>query len=709
MLGCSACRCRILRPIFPNTVTVPAKLTHRTPASRRQTLKFRAWTPRTYATATATAHVDGGLQDQQVHPAERNSQKRQLGLKGSEFKRTELEQELRYLRDPLKLAENTLSLLRQDAHQKALELVRVASRTMACTVSWNHIIDHDMAHGKVSAAIKTYNEMKKRAQPPDAHTYTMLLRGLAAHAHYPQALSKALSIYNSMYAENSPVRPTIIHANAVLNVCALAKDLDCLFGIAARLPTKGKAAPNYRTYTTILNAIRTKAWRQGEEYVENESHEQRAALRQQAVLQGRRIWGDIIGRWGDGDMWIDEELVCSMGRVLLLGSRPEDFDDILSLVEQTMDIPRQVPRLGDPSRKTHLSPIQPGIAVPPSSEPTPVSGSLNDGQISLKEGSQGASSYALAVPSDMSNDTTPRPGSEFDPLPTSNSTIRSFARPGRNTLSLLMDACMRMRLTAAANAYRVILTSPDGRFKVTPDSENLHMYLRLLRQNRSSRAAVALVEDFLSDPPPGAGAQAKTFRIAMSCCVRNSQNPSVGESSIKLLRLMARTLEQPDLKTCEMYLELLGKKGEDEWRDMLRGLEELEVIVKNVRSLLAYGTFDDVNSALQDQNDEPDDEAEGETATDEERKKPSRNLGPHPQGTAASPGRVYRAYRAEVRKLFEKMIGVYDKVFYRGGPRMKPEERRNWDVRRRTLAAWVRREYVKSTKLRNMAAERREG
>ena len=70
-----------------------------------------------------------------------------------------LKAELRYLNDPLKLAKNTLDLLSRDEHVKALELVRLASRTMPCIVSWNHIIDYDMSKGKVAAAVKTYNEV----------------------------------------------------------------------------------------------------------------------------------------------------------------------------------------------------------------------------------------------------------------------------------------------------------------------------------------------------------------------------------------------------------------------------------------------------------------------------------------------------------------------------------------------------------------------
>ena len=77
----------------------------------------------------------------------------------SAYPKAELEKELLYLPDPLKLAENTLNLLRQDEHIKALEIVRYASRKMPCTVSWNHIIDYDMSKGRVTPAMKTYNEV----------------------------------------------------------------------------------------------------------------------------------------------------------------------------------------------------------------------------------------------------------------------------------------------------------------------------------------------------------------------------------------------------------------------------------------------------------------------------------------------------------------------------------------------------------------------
>lgn len=75
------------------------------------------------------------------------------------YKRSDLEKELRWLGDPLKLAEHTVRLLRGDDYFKALALVRLVSRDMDCTVSWNHLVDYDMTRGKVAAAVKTYNEV----------------------------------------------------------------------------------------------------------------------------------------------------------------------------------------------------------------------------------------------------------------------------------------------------------------------------------------------------------------------------------------------------------------------------------------------------------------------------------------------------------------------------------------------------------------------
>lgn len=53
-----------------------------------------------------------------------------------------------------------MRLLKRDQHQKALAIVRVASRDVECTVSWNHLVDYEMGNGRVASGSKLYNEVE---------------------------------------------------------------------------------------------------------------------------------------------------------------------------------------------------------------------------------------------------------------------------------------------------------------------------------------------------------------------------------------------------------------------------------------------------------------------------------------------------------------------------------------------------------------------
>ena len=67
-----------------------------------------------------------------------------------------------WLADPLRLAQEVVKLLKLDSDQgyaKAEGLVRLASKQMACTVSWNHLIDYEMSKGSVKHALKHYQEV----------------------------------------------------------------------------------------------------------------------------------------------------------------------------------------------------------------------------------------------------------------------------------------------------------------------------------------------------------------------------------------------------------------------------------------------------------------------------------------------------------------------------------------------------------------------
>jgi pentatricopeptide repeat protein len=68
--------------------------------------------------------------------------------------------ELRHLQDPLELAQFVKSELRKDREAEMWQLVRMASHSMQCVVSWNHIIDHYLAKERVSDALKVYNDVR---------------------------------------------------------------------------------------------------------------------------------------------------------------------------------------------------------------------------------------------------------------------------------------------------------------------------------------------------------------------------------------------------------------------------------------------------------------------------------------------------------------------------------------------------------------------
>jgi hypothetical protein len=68
--------------------------------------------------------------------------------------------ELRFLQDPLDLAQFVHAELKKDRVEEMKQLVRMASHSMPCVVSWNHIIDHYLASSKVGDALKVYNDVR---------------------------------------------------------------------------------------------------------------------------------------------------------------------------------------------------------------------------------------------------------------------------------------------------------------------------------------------------------------------------------------------------------------------------------------------------------------------------------------------------------------------------------------------------------------------
>jgi hypothetical protein len=337
--------------------------------------------------------------------------------------------------------------------------------------------------------------------------------------------------------------------------------MDALWGIAGKIPENGSQAANATTYLTIINAVRQNLLL---DPPKGETEDETAERRERGIIEGRRMWEGIVARWRNADLAIDEELVCAMGRLLLIGSRPRDWDDVLSLLEQTMDIPRLVPRLGTPGRKeAGFSHIR--------APNTPAHLRFDDDH--------------------LSPDKTPMRGDEFlalNPQGVGNAVSNplSYATPGNNTLSIVQEACQKIVANKAAQEYWDLLTDPTT-YNIAPDVNNLHMRLRNLRQNRASSAAVELLKnDMVAKgivPKPG------TFRIAMSTCVRDKNNHNSLKNAGQILQIMLQTLEDADSKAVSMYAELALTFPLATGPDLVEALTVLSPVVKSIRLQLGVG------------------------------------------------------------------------------------------------------------------------
>lgn len=373
-----------------------------------------------------------------------------------------------------------------------------------------------------------------------------------------------------MFADQSPVKPSIIHTNAVLKVCALTGNIDALLGVAAKLPTRGKDSANNLTYTTILNAIRMETWQATKDQPMSPAVQEK---RLQATNQGRRLWAEIRERWAKGDLYVDEELVCAMGRLLLVTSDEKDCDDILSLVEQTMNVPRQTQRVGEPDLAAH----------PRKAEKTRVE---DDFQLSPQEQLVPVTSQTPGI---GANDGGSSNIDIFASKHVSPSNSLSAVKPSFNTLSMLLDACVRRKWVRAAQNYWGLLTDPAGPYSVVPDSENYHMYLRLLRLQRASKLAVEILGQRRNGIlEPSFSLQAKSFRIALSACVRDKNNHDALLHAKQIVDMMYETLPHPDARTLTMFLELASLRASTDWRALLAVVHDIDIGIQNLRSLLAY-------------------------------------------------------------------------------------------------------------------------
>ncbi|KAL0930788.1 pentatricopeptide repeat containing protein [Colletotrichum truncatum] len=421
---------------------------------------------------------------------------------------------LEHMQDRWKIGKHVEATLRKDRFDEALLLTQRASKDEQCVVAWNHLIDYEIRQRKrLNASIKLLNDMKKRGQLPNEQTYTIIFRGCATLADPKAAVDKAVHIYNSLLKDKR-LKPNLIHLNAVLQVCGRAGDIDAMFAILETADVKqGRRADAY-TYTTILNNLRYKvAPKLDAENPKRESGQTSQKLEraprelddaaQQTIDRCKAIWEEVTREWRNGKLKIDENLVCAMGRTLLLGSSKEKAE-IFTLVEETMSIPNYT--LDTEARlRTKAIPESRGKE----------SKDINKGMQNI---------IATQTPKQV-------PGLK-------NVT---YAVPGQNTLSLLLLAARdktAVRRAKVSADYWKIFTDLYG---LKPDSQNYGEILLSHERNGASAASVRIIQQM----PPELITPTIIHR-GLQTCLRDNMNHAAFDNATAILDLM--TLRAQALK-----------------------------------------------------------------------------------------------------------------------------------------------------------------
>lgn len=416
--------------------------------------------------------------------------------------------------------------------------------------------------------------MRDRGQKPDSYTYTVLLRGLTQHvAKTPTAVQRALTIIGLLQSPQSPVQLHTIHVNAALEVCAKARNIDAVYSIAARLPEKGPGSPNSVTFTIILECLYQTAVHQVN-FGSNLSEWQKSQIKAETVLQGKRLWADVLERWKQNILTMDELLMDAMGRVLLLGDA-RNHDEVLSLVQQATNLSREVPAIGEPDRHVHVKVPRKELDGPSADGP---SRDAENGATELAVGSH-TDGEAVAV-----DTTSPK---LFGGLQTPSRLI-SFAQPGKRTLSLVMKACGVMKAYSAAQRYWDKLT-----VSVDPDLDNYHQYMRTIAARHNSYMAVELLRQICTPTDQdGLGLVPRpiTFRLAMAACSSDGNNRRCLEHARAILQLQQAHIKVPEARTSHILVDLLLKRN-GQWpvSEMSATLEALEETRRNLKSFTTFG------------------------------------------------------------------------------------------------------------------------
>ncbi|WEW59770.1 hypothetical protein PRK78_005250 [Emydomyces testavorans] len=459
-----------------------------------------------------------------------------------------LREELKWVGgDRVTLMNRIEKMLTDDEFEKAVALVMAAEREGTESIaSWNALLGEETRKNGPEVAFKLFNDIKKRGVKPNEYTYTVLFRALAKHPS-KRAVQIGMSLYNTLKPD-SPVPRSIVHTNAVLQLCSNHNNMAALWEIVGGLPSTGPGAPDNVTYSTILRAILKSTETAIDKLDQGRDKKLISEKKISAVREGKMIWADIVNKWRKGDVIVDQRLVFHMANLLCFGQRRRDLFDLLALLEQTMNIKRPeammklVQSMKERLAATNHEREHRQKAVCPSD--------IHEDPEDI-EPAEEISSEDLFKPVILDGVPTrsiSQSGGHDLPKP-------SYSLPTNRELTILLRACRNFSGgPAIGRQYWTMLTTPDGPFNIEPDRTSYHEYLRILRVTRSSAITLHLIQ---SEMVPKGVAFTNTFVIALSTCFRDKNNPNVLETASTLIDIMPTTWAGSHPKVISSYIDLV--------------------------------------------------------------------------------------------------------------------------------------------------------
>ncbi|TKX19153.1 PPR repeat family-like protein 2 [Elsinoe australis] len=215
-----------------------------------------------------------------------------------------------------------------------MELVNKAEAAKA-TGSWVLIIRHLCQQRSFERAVQIYKDLSL----PNEFLASSVLRGLGEEPVDRFQVDRALEIYHSIESPDSRFERNIVINNAMMTICARAKDLKTLWQVFSTLPKIGKNAANEVTYDTMLRALRNDLTWYSRKF--GPTYEEKV---KQNVSHGRAIWQQARSKWLSGTLANIERVA---GAYLLLMVVPPNLDrnvalHILEVVEEIAGIPIDV-------------------------------------------------------------------------------------------------------------------------------------------------------------------------------------------------------------------------------------------------------------------------------------------------------------------------------------------------------------------------------